>query len=206
MIRRDTEGISIEPLQGPELRDAAEVAGRALAPTPFPMAILQGREDKERRMADMFRVMFGRLPGQVIVAKRDDRVVGVMRMVEWPRCQRTPVEGLRILPAMLIAFRGAALRGLKGRSVWSKHDPKEPHWHLDPLAVVPEMQGQGIGSQLLGDFCEHVDQTGQAAYLETDRPENVRLYQRFGFSVTDEAPALGVHIWFMWRPARRHAP
>jgi GNAT superfamily N-acetyltransferase len=116
-----------------------------------------------------------------------------------------PIEGLRLLPSMLIALGGATLRGLKGRSAWAKYDPKEPHWHLDPLAVAPEMQGQGIGSQLLKYFCDQVDETGRAAYLETDRAENVRLYERFGWSVREEASTLGVHVWFMWRTAREKA-
>ncbi len=88
-------------------------------------------------------------------------------------------------------------------SIWAKHDPKQPHWHLGPLVVLPERQGQGIGSRLLERFCGYVDQHGAAAYLETDKPGNVRLYERFGFSVTGEAPVYGTPTWFMWRPARR---
>lgn len=65
------------------------------------------------------------------------------------------------------------------------------------------MQRRGIGSQLLEQFCRHVDQTGQAAYLETDKSENVRLYERFGFSVTKEVRLLGARTWFMWRPQRQ---
>ncbi len=89
---------------------------------------------------------------------------------------------------------------------WSKHHPEEPHWHLGPIAIVPEMQGQGIGSQLLEHFCKQVDQAGQAAYLETDRPENVPLYERFGFSVTGETILLGVRNWFMWRDKGQNIP
>ncbi len=83
--------------------------------------------------------------------------------------------------------------------VWAKLDPKQPHWHFGPFGVLQERQRQGIGSQLLTYFCEHVDRLGAAAYLETDKPGNVRLYQRFGFEVTSEAPVLGVPNWFMWR-------
>ena len=84
-----------------------------------------------------------------------------------------------------------------------KHDPKQPHWHLDPLGVLPERQGQGIESRLLQYFCERVDQCGVPAYLETDKPENVRLYERFSFSVTGEAPVYGVPTWLMWRSSHR---
>jgi len=195
--------ISIEPLQGAEIHEAAEVAGRAMAPTPFPMAIFGEGKKAERGMKATFKIMFRRWSGKVFVAKEDNSVIGVIRMVEWPRCQMTPLQGMWLMPTMITMGLATSLRGLKGRSTWSKHDPKEPHWHLDPLTVVPERQGQGIGSQLLKYFCNHVDKTGRAAYLETDRPENVRLYERFGWQVKEEATVLGVHCWFMWRPHQK---
>ncbi|HEY86448.1 MAG TPA: GNAT family N-acetyltransferase [Dehalococcoidia bacterium] len=95
---------------------------------------------------------------------------------------------------------------LTAMRVWSKHHPRKFHWHLGPIAVVPEVQERGIGSQLLEYFCRHVDQAGQAAYLETDRPENVPLYERFRFSVIEEAPVLGVRNWFMWRTQGQDVP
>jgi len=44
------------------------------------------------------------------------------------------------------------------------------------------------------------DAAGEAAFLETDKPENVRFYARFGFEVVDEASPFGVRTWFMLRP------
>jgi ribosomal protein S18 acetylase RimI-like enzyme len=146
------------------------------------------------------------MPGQVVIAKKDGQVVGMLRMIEWPHCQTSFTQTLINLPIMLIRLRGMAIRRLKAQYSWSKHHPSKPHWHLGPVAIVPEMQGQGIGSQLLEHFCGYVDQSGQAAYLETDRLENVRLYERFGFSVTEEALLLGVRNWFMWRPQGQDVP
>ena len=37
-------------------------------------------------------------------------------------------------------------------------------------------------------------------YLETDKSENVRFYQKFGFTVVAQAEILGVANWFMSRP------
>jgi hypothetical protein len=39
------------------------------------------------------------------------------------------------------------------------------------------------------------------AYLETDKPENVRFYERFGFEVVREEVVLGVPNSYMLRPA-----
>jgi hypothetical protein len=48
-------------------------------------------------------------------------------------------------------------------------------------------------------YCLELDRTGNAGYLETDRPENVAFYQRFGFVVTGTATVLGVETYFMRR-------
>lgn len=193
--------VTIETLTSEEVPEAAKVAARALAPTPFPMAVFGGLEKTERGLEATIRIQFSSGPGQVLVARKDNRVVGVLRMVEWPQCQTPSGQALRLLPIMFKTLGSGVIRAMKGRAVWAKHDPKEPHWHVDPLAVIPEMQGQGLGSQLLQRFCALVDETSKPAYLETDRPENVRLYQRFGFSVVHEVTALGVPCYFMWRPA-----
>ena len=200
------EQISIGPLQESELPEAVAVSTRAYSTNPLGLAVYREHRNKERYEEAAYRQLFGHMPGQVFIAKKDEHVVGVMRMVEWPHCQIPLNIKWRELPVMLIILRGLAIRMLTAMRVWSKHHPREPHWHLGPIAVVPEMQGRGIGSQLLEHFCRHVDQVGQAAYLETDRPENVPLYERFGFSVTEEAPVLGVRNWFMWRPPRQDVP
>ena len=61
------------------------------------------------------------------------------------------------------------------------------------------MRGLGIGSRLMEAFAERMDRAGDLAYLETDKPENVTFYQRFGFEVIDEALVLGTPNWFMLR-------
>ena len=117
------------------------------------------------------------------------------------------IQTLKLLPKMLLIMKRAMLSGVMSRakklqSSWQEHDPQEPHWHLGPIGVLPEMQRKGIGSKMLKRACEIIDQKLDAAYLETDRSENLTLYERFGFSTIAEADILGVHNWFMWRSAR----
>ena len=157
-------------------------------------------------MEAVFRIQFRHVPGETFLAKDDGQIVGVMRIIEWPDCQMSIMQNLRLLPAMIRALKGTFVRAARFSSVWAKHDPKEHHWHLDPIGVLPARQGEGIGSMLLEYFCKRVDMVGAAAYLETGKPENVRLYERFGFSVTGTAPVLGVPTWLMWRPAARREP
>jgi ribosomal protein S18 acetylase RimI-like enzyme len=82
-----------------------------------------------------------------------------------------------------------------------EHEPDDPLWYLSHVGVVPERQGQGLGTALMRDGLARADADGVAAWLETSRVENARYYEGFGFrTVADEdAPGGGPHIWFMRR-------
>jgi GNAT superfamily N-acetyltransferase len=60
----------------------------------------------------------------------------------------------------------------------------------------------GVGTALMQRYIDHLDQKKTAGYLETDRPENVEFYKRFGFIVQLNEELIGAPIWYMWRPAR----
>ena len=83
---------------------------------------------------------------------------------------------------------------------WARRDLAEPHWHLGPVAVDPQLQGQGVGTAMLTAFCSRMDDLSMLSYLETDKYKNVRFYRRLGFAVVAEAEVLGVPNWFMSRP------
>jgi ribosomal protein S18 acetylase RimI-like enzyme len=136
----------------------------------------------------------------VLGAFRDGALVGVAVAARPRRCQPTPFEKLSILPAVLFqAPAGTTARVLRWSGEWARLDPPEPHWHLGPIAVDPTAQGQGVGGAMVRALCAIVDGEGEFAYLETDKPENVRFYARFGFAVTAESEVLGLQNWFMSR-------
>jgi ribosomal protein S18 acetylase RimI-like enzyme len=195
----------IELLRKTDLGEASTLLGRAFSTQPSSLAIYPGAEASvvAERLKHVFGAMLGRLPGESYVAKQDGRIVGVMRMVEWPQCQMSAGQRLKILPILIRSGGGfsAMRRSLEFRGTWTKADPQQPHWHLDPLGVLPETQGQGIGGRLMLHYCHLVDRTGKAAYHETDRPKNVAFYERFGFEVIGEEIILGFNSWYMWRPA-----
>lgn len=141
--------------------------------------------------------------GQVLGAYEGDVLVGVAVMVPPGHCQPSLQEKLAMLS---ILARGRALRRLPRIRVWlrtwARHDPAFDHWHLGPAAVDRMRQGQGIGTRLMAAICDRLDQTRGIGYLETDKPENVRLYRRGGFEVVAEEPVLGVTNWFMQRHPR----
>ena len=48
-------------------------------------------------------------------------------------------------------------------------------------------------------YCDIIDKDRKEAYHETDRPENVPFYERFGFKVIGEEMINGVKNWYMLR-------
>lgn len=144
--------------------------------------------------------------GRVFGAWAGDTLVGVVAMVPPGAC-RPPVADAFAMLRILVRARG--LRHLpriaRWLSVWARHDPRAAHWHLGPAAVDRARQGQGIGTLLMQAVCDELDTHMGVGYLETDKPENVRLYRRGGFEVVAEQPVLGVPNWFMQRDPRPRA-
>jgi GNAT superfamily N-acetyltransferase len=141
--------------------------------------------------------------GEKRVAVDDGRVVGFVHWVPSPRCQLSSVRKFGIAAAMIRGFGvRSTIRVAGWLSVWSKHDPREPHIHLGPIGVVPEARGRGVGRRLMEPFCAALDASGAIGYLETDRAENVDFCSRFGFEVTGRAPIHGVVTYFMTRRAQ----
>lgn len=64
--------------------------------------------------------------------------------------------------------------------------PTMPHWYLPAIGVEPMMQGKGYGSVLMDHGISVCDDQNVAAYLESTNPDNIPLYQRFGFEVVGE--------------------
>jgi ribosomal protein S18 acetylase RimI-like enzyme len=77
------------------------------------------------------------------------------------------------------------------------------HWYLLGLAVHPQHQGQGWGSELLRHGLARAQSMNLPCYLETTNQRNIAYYERNGFSLLGKRPIAGggSAIWGMVRPA-----
>ena len=191
-------------LRGKELTQAALLVGRAMRDNPANVAVFRMPNVEHRSVAmghffvPVLRGIYQR--GLVLGAFRSNSLVGICGMARPGFCRPSSIERVRVFPRAVIGNSiGTPLRILNWVGEWARRDPDEPHWHLGPVAVEPSLQGQGIGTAMLNAFCGLVDGTCTPSYLETDKRENIRLYQRFGFTVVESAEVLGIPNWFMSR-------
>jgi len=82
-----------------------------------------------------------------------------------------------------------------------KHRPKEPHYYLNDLAVSKEYRRKGYGKALM-EYAENEcllnPFTGLTA-LDTTNPDNVRLYEKYGYSVNTEYEFRGLNCFSMYK-------
>jgi ribosomal protein S18 acetylase RimI-like enzyme len=194
----------VRDLQPDELDEAIGVVARGMRDNPLHVAAYGS--DPDRRLqchSRLTRAFFAVFTDQhPICAVRYGRIVGLTGAAPPGTCQPTATQRVRFIPPLIgLGPRTAARVGI-WMNTWAKHDPEEPHVHLGPLAVDAHLQGKGIGSQIMREHCRRLDAAGQVGYLETDKPENVRFYERSGYEVIGEAPVLDVTNWFMRRAPR----
>jgi ribosomal protein S18 acetylase RimI-like enzyme len=202
---RNLEELEIGALDVSEIEEALGVVTRGMRDNPTHVAAFgEDPEVRARRIRRLFGGAFAVLDlykHMLAARSAEGAIIGVVGMLPPGECRPTIAQQLRLLPRLLSTGPRAAGRSASWMGTWSKHDPKERHWHLGPLAVDAHLQGMGIGSKLMRVFCAKMDAAGEDAYLETDKLINVRFYERFGFEIVTEQDVIGVTNWFMFRRA-----
>lgn len=84
---------------------------------------------------------------------------------------------------------------LKREKIIKSYHPKGDFIHLWLMGVLPEAQGTGIGSKLLKETLNFYE--GKLIYLETTTQENLRFYNKNGFSVFHETLELDYPLYFL---------
>lgn len=150
--------------------------------------------------------------GEVWGAMDGERVVGSASWLPPGGTPRSRTRELRIYLACAraLAFGRNRTTGIKLLTAVEQAHPQEDHWYLALLGVDPTRQRQGLGHQLLTPVLHRCDRNIEPAYLETQKPENLPFYERFGFRVLDEISVPGSPpVWLMWRdpdPSRLEVP
>lgn len=192
--------IQIEPLKTKEFQIAGTLLSESMCTNPNHLAIFKTVDATAMAVQKkMFLMVLNNKRNTAFSAKLNDQIVGIMVYSSSKNCQIKPWKLIWEFPKLIAIFRHSLFRVLNWRMTWSKHDSAVPHIHFGPIAVAGAYQGKGIGRVMLTYFCDYLDRSNQLGYLETDKAENVLIYEKFGFKVTSEDEIYNVPNWFMHR-------
>lgn len=134
----------------------------------------------------------GALSRALAAAFEDDPVFG------WRLPLRTQA---RHAPGFARVFGRSLPRALVTITKMERRHLAEPHLYVPYVGVVPEAQGAGLGTRLLGRTLGRADAAGMPTYLEATSERNAALYQRLGFEHLGAFTVLGSPpLWPMRRP------
>ena len=198
----------LQRLTEQQLSQATAMIGRAFHEDPLSIYIYPDEAERTRRLPWLFNMAlrYTLRYGEVTTTPA---ITGAACWL--PPGSTTVSDGqmVRVGALMILLKLGlSALRRFNNADVYMRSMHKrsidEPHWYLWVLGVDPADQGQGIGSMLLRAGLERADASNLPCYLETMNPDNVPLYQKFGFAIAGEGdiPNSNVHVWSMLRPAQ----
>jgi GNAT superfamily N-acetyltransferase len=204
--------VEISPLsnRGRDLDDAAMVAARAFHNDPFFEYLDPHGITRARGLALFWRSELAALGPETRLSgarTSDGKLAGVSAWLP-PGTYPLPVTSqLRQLVGAgraMILRPPALLKGLRYLMAIDKAHPKEQLWYLLLLVVDPSAQRSGIGARLQEEGMATADKEGLDCYLETQKPENLVYYRRFGYEVDQELRPVkdGPPLWTMRRPAR----
>jgi len=82
-----------------------------------------------------------------------------------------------------------------------EHMKNTSYIYVTIIGVKQEYQKLGFGGKILRVIFEEADKTHTPIYLETGTPQNVKMYEKYGFKVLDEIilPRLDLPMWQMKR-------
>ncbi len=189
----------IAPYASSQFETVVQFMAEAFVTNPIHVAAFGGEKLKQNRL--FFEIGLTHMfTSTSFVARLDGKLCGYMHFGAWPNCLPKTDEIEAAGDSIFKPLGKSVPRVVQWFSTWSNYDPPEPHLHLAPIGVAPEVQGKGVGTAMMNYYCETIDREGVGGYLETDRPENVNFYRKFGFEVQREESLIGTPIWYMWRP------
>ncbi|HET7234942.1 MAG TPA: GNAT family N-acetyltransferase [Actinomycetota bacterium] len=197
---------AVRPVRREELPELAALVGRTFETDAILAWTLPSDGDSaaaaEGFFAALHRASFG--DGWIWVVG-EDRVDG---MAMWVPPDPDDRYGRVMAEIDLVVAELMGERKPRYDAFWAwidEHRPTSPHWYLEHVTVDPARRGNGLGRALIDHGLRRADFDRASAWLVTSKPQNVALYERFGFDVqaAEDAPDGGPHLWFMAREPTR---
>lgn len=104
-------------------------------------------------------------------------------------------------------FSPVIMSFVRARNIFAQYEKMQkkyatvPHYYLNTIAVLPGSQGKGLASHLIRPILLQADQESFGIYTETMTPENVNLFEHYGFVCQEDfrVPNTDLTIWSFYR-------
>jgi len=196
-------------LQRSQIEPAAQMLARAFHNDPLCSYFIPNEVARRNLLPHIFklRLRFGISQGEVYATSPNLEGVAVwlpdkadmthLSMVENGVISLLPKLGIRTIYRLFLAYR--FITRVRKRCTPSRY------WHLSPLGVDPNSQGQGYASALLRPMLTRLDHQQLPCYIESQNEKNIGIYLHYGFRIVDNIiiPSTGIAHWCMIREPSR---
>ncbi|MCB2080124.1 MAG: GNAT family N-acetyltransferase [Novosphingobium sp.] len=178
----------------------ARTLADAFADDPGLSWIIPDASERKARLPDFFGPMVrGAIDYGLALRSAGNEAVTLWRLPG--RIHPGFFETMRALPQLRKALGDGGQRARLMGDTLKDHAPDFAYWYLQFVGVHPEAQGTGLGSAAIRAGLEQAEGAGLPVYLEAAKAENVAIYRKLGFRITQEwdIPDGGPHFWGMLR-------
>ena len=192
-------------IQKKELKNAVKVLNDAFSEESMWKEVFND-EDKNRVLTEVM-VRFCFKYGDVVATS--DNLEGVMAIAPYGK----DMTALRIIRsgAFFLSMKiSNEAKKFKVLSIAIEKAKKslnlDPYIHLLIMGVSQEYQGKGFGGKLIRAIIEQAESEKKPIYLETQKEDNVALYEKYGFSVKKKIilpEPLNLPMWLMVRDIKK---
>lgn len=183
--------IAVRPADAAESAVVSDVLAAAFDEDPVFGWMMPAPAKRLRRLVRFFAIELGAIvfpKGTVWTTDARDGAALCLPPGEW---RMPPTVALGHGVAYTRVFGPRLPHSLALLSQMERKHHRRPHYYIPYVGVRPEIQGRGIGSELLRPILERCDREGLPAYLEATCERNVALYERLGFERRHEFSVLG---------------
>ncbi len=181
-------------LRESEIEPAAETLARAFHDYPAFVYVFPDAAERKKELPLLLQsfVHYGVLHGEVYATSPNLEGVAVWLPPGYPGgFEKVPEVSKGALERMM--YFGAQVYAVRQRHV------PAAHWFLEFIGVIPELQGRGYASILLKPMLARIEREHLPCYLDTEKEENVAIYQHYGFKVVEDmmVPGTEIRSWGM---------
>jgi len=134
--------------------------------------------------------------GEVYIS--DDRTAAAL--VLYPEKKKTNFSSILLDVKLILNCIGVSniAKAVKRESSIKKIQPEIPMYYIWFIGVHPDYQGNGTGSQLMGELIKESVKQQKPIFLETSTLSNLPWYKKFGFEIYNELE-LSYKLYFLQR-------